>query len=129
MCIHIADVLEKFTDEKGGFKSTLITDVQGLLGLYEASYLDTGGEKVLEEANEFSSKHLISCVENLEPNVARLVRHTSMHPCHMTISRYNARQYLENCQPRYGALEELAKIGLQSSSITTPERTQRDFKV
>jgi len=103
-------VLEKFTDEKGGFKSTLRTDVQGLLGLYEASYLDKGGEKVLEEAHEFSSKHLISCVENLEPNVARLVRHTLMHPCHMTISRYNVRKYLENCQPGYGVLEELARL-------------------
>ena len=56
------------------FESTLRTDVQGLLGLYEASHLNAG-ENMLDQADEFSSKHLKSCIKNSEPNVARLVRH------------------------------------------------------
>jgi len=102
-------VLKKFTDNKGGFKSTLATDVQGLLGLYEASYLNTG-ENMLDEANEFSSKHLKTWIKNLEPNIATLVRHTLMHPRHMTISRYNVRQYLDSCETGHGVLEELARL-------------------
>lgn len=104
-------MLTKFTDKKGRFKSTLGTDVRGLLSLYEASYLNTG-ENVLDKANEFSSKYLTSCMENMPPDVRRLVRHTLKNPSHMTTSRYNARYYLEDIQ-KYGingTLEELARL-------------------
>ncbi|XP_020242537.1 (3S,6E)-nerolidol synthase 1-like [Asparagus officinalis] len=108
-----SDVLTKFTDKKGRFKSSLRGDVQGLLSLYEASYLNTG-EEILDVANEFSSMHLACCIKDLEPNAAKMVKHTLQHPCHMTISRYNTRHYLDHCHTvsgiNIGMFEEVARM-------------------
>ncbi|KAM0007552.1 putative beta-farnesene synthase [Helianthus debilis subsp. tardiflorus] len=44
--------------EKGNFKESLCEDAQGLLALYEASYMRVEGEKVLDDALKFTKTHL-----------------------------------------------------------------------
>ncbi|KAJ4718981.1 Valencene synthase [Melia azedarach] len=51
-------VFEKFKDEESKFKATLISDVQGLLSLYEAAHLAIPGEDILDEAITFATTHL-----------------------------------------------------------------------
>ncbi|KAJ6854512.1 hypothetical protein NC651_039437 [Populus alba x Populus x berolinensis] len=47
-------VFDKFKDTNGEFKKTIINDVKGILGLYEASFLSVHGEQVLDEALVFT---------------------------------------------------------------------------
>ena len=48
----------KFKDEKGNFKASLISDVIGLLELYEAAHHRAHGENIPEEAFSFTTSHL-----------------------------------------------------------------------
>jgi len=47
---HESVVFDKFKDTNGEFKKTIINDVKGIQGLYEASFLSVHGEQVLDEA-------------------------------------------------------------------------------
>ncbi|MFQ6670346.1 hypothetical protein Gotur_035304 [Gossypium turneri] len=48
----------KFIDEKGKFKESLISDVKGMLELYEAAHFQLHGETILEEALALTMFHL-----------------------------------------------------------------------
>ncbi|KAG4177238.1 hypothetical protein ERO13_A11G285700v2 [Gossypium hirsutum] len=48
----------KFKDENGNFKESLIGDVKGMLELYEAAHFQLHGENILEEALSFTTFHL-----------------------------------------------------------------------
>ncbi|KAH9658869.1 tricyclene synthase [Citrus sinensis] len=52
------DVFDKFRNADGKFSESLEGDITGLLSLYEASFLGSVQEDVLEEAKSFSTKHL-----------------------------------------------------------------------
>lgn len=54
----LADVFDRFKNEEGEFKQSLIDDTRGVLQLYESSFLLTEGESTLELAREFSTKVL-----------------------------------------------------------------------
>ena len=41
-----------------GFGKCFSEDIQGILCLYEASYLSIEGESILEEARDFAKRHL-----------------------------------------------------------------------
>uniref|UniRef100_F6HN07 Terpene synthase N-terminal domain-containing protein n=1 Tax=Vitis vinifera TaxID=29760 RepID=F6HN07_VITVI len=60
------DVFNKFKDQKGGFQESLINDVRGMLGLYEATHIRVREEGILDEALVFTTTHLESAVEHLE---------------------------------------------------------------
>ena len=90
-----AGILEKFKDhDKGGFKEALITDVQGMLGLYEAVHLRVHGEDILEEALAFSTIHLKAKVEHLEYPLAAHVAHALKWPMRKGLERLEARWYI-----------------------------------
>ncbi|KAK9016801.1 hypothetical protein V6N11_079294 [Hibiscus sabdariffa] len=52
------DTFNKFKDDKGKFKKSLISDVKGMLELYEAANFQLHGENILEEALSFTKFHL-----------------------------------------------------------------------
>ncbi|KAK2639398.1 hypothetical protein Ddye_027193 [Dipteronia dyeriana] len=52
------DVFEKFKDDQGKFKASLLDDVAGMLCLYEAAYLGIPEEDILDEAIAFTTSHL-----------------------------------------------------------------------
>ncbi|KAE8674428.1 putative Delta-cadinene synthase isozyme A [Hibiscus syriacus] len=54
----ITDTFNKFKDENGKFKESLIGDVKGILELYEAANFQVHGENILEEALSFTKFHL-----------------------------------------------------------------------
>ncbi|KAL2456216.1 Germacrene-D synthase [Forsythia ovata] len=55
-------VFDKFKDKQGKFDESLISNVQGLLSLYEAAQFRVHGEETLEEALTFSITHLNSLI-------------------------------------------------------------------
>ncbi|XP_064971656.1 (+)-germacrene D synthase-like [Musa acuminata AAA Group] len=56
----------EFKDEGGSFMSTLGSDVKGLLSLYNAAYLGTHGEIILDEAISFTRNYLVSASADLK---------------------------------------------------------------
>ncbi|KAL1174647.1 hypothetical protein V6Z11_A04G029200 [Gossypium hirsutum] len=69
------DVFNKFKDEQGNFKSSMTSDVPGLLELYEASYLRVHGEDILDEAISFTTNHLRLVVASLDYPLSEQVSH------------------------------------------------------
>ncbi|KAJ9565335.1 hypothetical protein OSB04_001301 [Centaurea solstitialis] len=47
---HQVDIFHIYKDENGSFKDSLTNDVQGMLELYEATYMRVQGEVILDEA-------------------------------------------------------------------------------
>ncbi|KAJ4788350.1 terpene synthase 14 [Rhynchospora pubera] len=88
-----SDVFQRFMNENGEFKQYLSKDVEGLISLHDASFLNMG-EEMLYTAKNFSTMHLQSSVKHLGQRCGALVRHTLEHPHHMSLKQYKARHYL-----------------------------------
>lgn len=91
------DVFNKFKGTDGNFKESLTTDVEGLLSLYEASHLMVHGEDILEEALDFSTKHLksIATRTGINSSLAKKIRHALKRPLRKGVPRIEARFYIE----------------------------------
>ncbi|KAK1664700.1 hypothetical protein QYE76_052859 [Lolium multiflorum] len=59
-----ADVFLGFKDDEGNFG---VNDTKSILSLYDAAYLRTHGEKVLDEAIKFTTSHLEGVLQQLSP--------------------------------------------------------------
>ncbi|KAH7865920.1 hypothetical protein Vadar_013135 [Vaccinium darrowii] len=106
-------VFKKFKDGNGEFKETISTDVMGMLSLYEATYLKTHGEDILDEAFCFTKAGLESLKPHLSPDLSERVTHALYQSLQRGIPRVEARYYIsfyENDPSRNEKLLRLAKI-------------------
>ncbi|THG00889.1 hypothetical protein TEA_026258 [Camellia sinensis var. sinensis] len=87
------DVFNKFKDDNGKIRESLIGDVRGMLSLYEAAHLRVRGEDILDEALSFTITHLESAVPNLSNLVQEQVIHALNQPIHMGLTRLEATRY------------------------------------
>ncbi|WOK92035.1 chloroplast terpene synthase [Canna indica] len=96
------DIFNSFRDEQGCFKSSLKDQTSGLLSLYEASYLAKEGEIVLNEAMDFTTKHLQNLMEmeesDLPPHLREQVAHALDLPLNWRMLRLQTRWSIEACQ-------------------------------
>nr|XP_043628893.1 probable terpene synthase 11 [Erigeron canadensis] len=108
------DVFTRFMDPNGRFIESLSEDVEGLLSLYEASYLGAIGEDVLSQAKEFTTTHLKQkSVSQLSPKLHQKIQHGLELPKHMRMARLEAKRYIEkygNETDHIPMLLELAKL-------------------
>ncbi|XP_058081622.1 sesquiterpene synthase TPS3-like [Magnolia sinica] len=113
-CYVSSDIFIKFKDGEGGFKPSLSEDVDGLLSLYEASYLGIKGETILDEAKAFSTSNLKKLMGDVEAGHARRIEHALDLPLHWRMIRVEARHcidvYEENKNERSNDLLEFAKL-------------------
>ncbi|CAJ1978998.1 unnamed protein product [Sphenostylis stenocarpa] len=110
-----ADIFERFRDHNGNFKASLASDVEGMLSLYEASFLGYEGEQILDEAKDFSSFHLrVALNKGRSSNMLlEQVNHALELPLHHRIQRLEARWYIESYSQRRDSnlvLLEAAKL-------------------
>ncbi|KAF8015242.1 hypothetical protein BT93_H0902 [Corymbia citriodora subsp. variegata] len=88
-------VFNKFKDSEGNFKELLITDVLGLLSLYEACHLRCHGDAILEEALPFAITHLESIDESkVSTSLAKQVKRALKQPLRTGLPRLEARYYI-----------------------------------
>ncbi|KAL7228880.1 hypothetical protein ACSBR2_007550 [Camellia fascicularis] len=87
------DVFNKFKDDNGKIRESLIGDVRGMLSLYEAAHLRVRGEDILVEALSFTITHLESAVPNLSNLVQEQVIHALNQPIHKGLTRLEATRY------------------------------------
>ncbi|GLU05007.1 hypothetical protein SLE2022_221320 [Rubroshorea leprosula] len=109
-----SEVFNKFLGEDGKFMDNLREDLKGILSLYEASYLGIGGEDILEEANNFSTRHLkSSLMQILDSNISEQVQLSLEIPVHQRLPWIEARNFINVYQrdkSKSLLLLELAKL-------------------
>ncbi|KAL8042389.1 hypothetical protein ABFX02_09G047300 [Erythranthe guttata] len=95
------DVFNSFKNESGdSFKASLGDNIntEGLLQLYEASFLMRRGESTLEVAREFAANLLRKKLDRVDDEDVLLlmaVRHALELPIHWRVQRPNARWFIE----------------------------------
>ncbi|KAL2327933.1 hypothetical protein Fmac_021360 [Flemingia macrophylla] len=92
---HVSPIVfNKFKDVQGNFSARLVSDVEGMLCLYEASDMMVHGEDILEEALTFTSTNLELIFTKLSPPLANQVNHSLRQALHKNLSRLEARHYI-----------------------------------
>ncbi|XP_019178895.1 PREDICTED: viridiflorene synthase-like [Ipomoea nil] len=88
------DIFSNFVDSNGKLRDT--SDVKGLLSLYEASYVRTHGDEILEGVVAFAATRLRSAAPLLEPNstLKKLVTHALDQPLHTGMPRIETRFFI-----------------------------------
>ncbi|KAL6007526.1 Trehalose-6-P synthase/phosphatase complex synthase subunit [Asimina triloba] len=108
------EIFSRFMDGTGNFQTSLSNDPNGLLSLYEASYLCMPGESILDEANAFARRHLKDLKEkDIHPSIAMQVEHALELPIHWRMPRLDCRWYITMYEHKDGMnplLLELAKL-------------------
>ncbi|KAI6668947.1 hypothetical protein NL676_003832 [Syzygium grande] len=97
----------------GTFKESLEKDVQGLLGLHEASFRGLECKNILDEVRDFASKHLKNLkLDEIPTSLARQVLHALEMPIHWRPNRLEARWFMDMYEKQLDtnpSLLELAK--------------------
>ncbi|CAN0913462.1 Probable sesquiterpene synthase [Linum grandiflorum] len=87
-----SDVFNKLKNEEGKFKEELKSDMEGMLGLYEAGYLGLPEENILVEAVEFTKTWLHSVAANVEleldQTLAERIKHALNRPLHKGVEKH-----------------------------------------
>ncbi|TVU42977.1 hypothetical protein EJB05_09404, partial [Eragrostis curvula] len=105
-----SDVFKNFKDEEGNFAAD---DIQSLLSLYNAAYLRTHGEEILDEAIVFTRGKLEAALDTLEPTVADQVSLALQTPLFRRVRILETRNYIpiyEREAARNEAILEFAKL-------------------
>ncbi|GAB4854256.1 hypothetical protein Ancab_022843 [Ancistrocladus abbreviatus] len=91
-----SDIFKSFQDDGGAFLDSLKFDLQGMLALYEASYMACHGEDILDQAQRFS----ITCLQlaltrqTISPLEQRQITHALNGPLIRNCARIEAIHYL-----------------------------------
>ncbi|KAF7012907.1 hypothetical protein CFC21_027053 [Triticum aestivum] len=107
------DVFKTFKGEDGTFNHDITKDPKGLLCFYNAAYVLTHGEPLLEEAISFTKYHLESLAPSLVSPLAEQVKRALHVPLPRTYRRLEALQYMPEYEKEVGynpTLLELAKL-------------------
>nr|GEU62861.1 (E)-beta-farnesene synthase-like [Tanacetum cinerariifolium] len=108
----VTDIFENHRDEIGNFQESLCNDPQGMLALYEATYMRVEGEEVLEKALEFTKIHLgiISkdpfCDSSLRTEIEKALK----QPLRRRLPRLEAVHYIPIYQQKASHNEALLKL-------------------
>ncbi|KAG0522677.1 hypothetical protein BDA96_07G058200 [Sorghum bicolor] len=112
-----SDVFLNFKDKDGNFASD---DIRSLLSLYNAAYLRTHGEEVLDEAIIFTRRHLEAALTSLESKLADEVSLSLQTPLFRRVRILETRNYIpiyEMEPSRNEAMLEFAKLNFNLLQI------------
>ncbi|KAH9783538.1 TPS27 [Citrus sinensis] len=117
------EVFSSFRDKNRGF---ICNDFKGILSLYEASYCSLEGESIMEEAWQFTSKHLKQCLNSNkdDEDLNEQARRALELPLHWRMPRLEARWFIdvyEKKKDKNHALLQLAKLDFNILQATYQE--------
>ncbi|WVZ94929.1 hypothetical protein U9M48_040756 [Paspalum notatum var. saurae] len=105
-----SDVFKYFEDEEGNF---IADDIKSLLSLYNAAYLRTHGEKVLDDAIIFTRRQFEGVIDSLESTLAYEVSLSLQTPLFRRVRILETRNYMpiyEKEAARNEVILEFAKL-------------------
>lgn len=108
--LDFADVFLNFKDKEGNF---VADDIKSLLSLYNAAYLRTHGEEVLDEAIIFTRGQLKAALDSLESTLADEISLALQTPLFRRVRILETRNYIpiyEREAARNEAILEFAKF-------------------
>ncbi|XP_038972277.1 terpene synthase 10-like [Phoenix dactylifera] len=127
---HVSqDIFRSFKDEKGRFKAYLCKETKDILSLYQISYYALEGETTLDEARDFTTKHLKNLNANLldEPYLQEDVAHALELPLNRRMRRLHTRWFIDAYKEEdsmHPVLLELAMLDFNAVQATY----QSEFK-
>ncbi|KAL4354472.1 hypothetical protein GQ457_06G022430 [Hibiscus cannabinus] len=89
-----SETLNKFKDEEGDFKKSLISDVKGMLQLYEAEHFQLHGEIILGEALSFTNFHLKLAETKVDYPLSTQIANALNRPLRKSLPRLVARSFI-----------------------------------
>ncbi|KAK9041685.1 hypothetical protein V6N11_016775 [Hibiscus sabdariffa] len=89
-----SETFNKFKDEEGDFKKSLISDVKGMLQLYEAAHFQLHGEIILEEALFFTNFHLKLAETKVDYPLSTEIADALNRPLRKSLPRLVARSFI-----------------------------------
>ncbi|KAG5023254.1 hypothetical protein AAZX31_07G173000 [Glycine max] len=115
--IH-ADIFDKFWGNEGKLKLTFCDDINGLIGLFEASQLSIEGEDYLHEAEECCRQYLNTWLSRFhEHPQVKVVADSLRYPIHRSLSRFTPTNSLQIESTEWiRSLQELSKIDTEMVS-------------
>ncbi|KAI3510528.1 hypothetical protein L1887_17594 [Cichorium endivia] len=108
-----ADNLNTYKDKEGRFSVDLKNDLQGLLDLYEATYLSIPGEVILDDALDFS-RNCLADMAKTNHVVTTEIHEALKQPLNKRVPRLEAVRYIpfyERQTLHNDSLLKLAKLG------------------
>ncbi|GMI65470.1 Terpene Synthase 22 [Hibiscus trionum] len=88
------ETFNKFKDEEGEFKESLISDVKGMLELYEAAHFLLHGENKLEEALSFTKFHLKLAETEVDYPLSTQIANALNRPLRKSLPRLVAKSFI-----------------------------------
>ncbi|TYG47425.1 hypothetical protein ES288_D11G337200v1 [Gossypium darwinii] len=82
------ETFNKFKDENGNFKESLIGDVKGMLELYVAAHFQLHGENILEEALSFTTVHLKLAESTVDYPLSTQIANALKRPLRKSLPRF-----------------------------------------
>nr|XP_043635879.1 beta-caryophyllene synthase-like [Erigeron canadensis] len=107
------DIFNNYKDKDGSFKESLMNDAQGLLELYEATYLRVQGEDILDEALVFTRTRLENIANELVQSnhaLSTQITEALKQPIHKRLPRLEALRYIPFYQQQASHNESLLKL-------------------
>ncbi|KAL1535653.1 (-)-5-epieremophilene synthase STPS3-like [Salvia divinorum] len=123
-----SEIFRKRTDVKGKFQESIKSDAKGMLSLYEASYLRTREEAILDNALAFTTATLKSMVPTLGSPLKKQVEHALVQPLHFGTPRIEARSNIavyEEEEHRNETLIKFAKLDYNLLQILHRDELQQ----
>ncbi|CAN1242473.1 Alpha-terpineol synthase, chloroplastic [Linum perenne] len=107
------DIFNKFRDGNGKFKQEIVKDTNGLLELYEASYLAVNGEDIMDEAKAFAIHNLTTDNGSTTSTLGKRVKRALQLPSNWRMQRSDTKWFIELYQQTKEQdtnINELAKL-------------------
>nr|QIQ56001.1 putative terpene synthase 10 [Eremophila drummondii] len=112
-----SSVFNKFKDKDNKFSKNIINDIEGLLSLYEASYLRYHGENILDEAMALTKHHLTQAKPELASCLREKVSWALDQPIHRVTEFLEARYYISIYEKEGSKNEQLLKLAKLNFNI------------
>ncbi|XP_023539491.1 (-)-germacrene D synthase-like [Cucurbita pepo subsp. pepo] len=112
-----SEIFNKFINEEGEFKESIVKDKSGILSLYEASHLRMNGEYTLDKALRFTTTHLQEMAMDESSPLVDEAKHALKWPIYKTVPRLMTKHYISVHQkdPPNSVLLTFAKLDYTTS--------------